>query len=419
MKRLLSLLIVMIMIFSVSVVYADYNDFLKSDYNWAYESVQRLSKDGVINGYEDGTFRPNANITKAEFAKIITMAFKLSDGKGVFSDISSHWAKEYIEKSSGVIYAPNDVYNPDEAITRAETAYALANVLNLKKTDQPIDFVDADTVKDELKDNVLAAYKSGIIEGYENGEIRGNNPITRAECAVLITRALDYKPMQSEISKPNNNTDADDKKSDDKDLLAELEPIYRLNPGEDVLIVLSMMSSTDYDSGNDVYKIKYTIAGKDGEYESYIPYDTEVRGLKSNISEISNGDVILIDTIIHGKIRFLYVLSSFEKSEPSSISSAISIPSGSYWGYYGSGKDNEVLFGKVTSYEKKNKSYLVTVDDGIKSHSISVKNSLDADVFSPRRSTWEKDSVSAIDIGQYVFIRFTDGSASELIMGNY
>ena len=126
-----------------------------------------------------------------------------------------------------------------------------------------------------------------------------------------------------------------------------------------------------------------------------------------------------MDAAVHGKIRFLYVLTSFEKNAPSGISSALSVPGGSSWGEYGSGKEYEVIYGKVTAYEKKNKSYNISIDDGSKTQTVSVKNSLDADIFSPRRSTWSKDSVSSIDEGQYVFIRFTDGSATELIIGDY
>lgn len=415
MKKILSLIIVALLIFSASAVYADFSDFSKADYEWAYESVNRLSQDGVINGYEDGTFRPQSDITRAEFAKIVTTAFKLDGGKKTFSDISDHWAKEYIEKSSDMIYSPNDDYKPDEAISRAEIAYALANILKLEKADGNLEdeFTDADTVNDDLKENVFAAYKNGIIIGYENSEIRGNIPVTRAECAVLITRALDF---DNSDNKPDID---DDNKNDSKDPLAELDPIYRLNPGEDVLIVLSMTSASDAENGDDVYKIKYTLAGKDGEYESVLPDDTEIRGAKSSIGDISNGDVLLVDAAVHGKIRFLYVLTSFEKNAPSGISSAISVPSGSAWGEYGSGKEYEVIYGKVTAYEKKNKSYNISIDDGSKTQTVSVKNSLDADIFSPRRGVWSKDSVSSIDEGQYVFIRFTDGAASELIIGDY
>ena len=420
MKKILSLIIVALLIFSASAVYADFSDFSNEDHAWAYESVSRLTQNGVINGYEDGTFRPQSDITRAEFAKIVTAAFKLDGGKKTFSDISDHWAKEYIEKSSDMIYSPNEDYKPDEAISRAEIAYALTNILKLEKADGNLEdeFTDADTVNDDLKKNVFAAYKNGIIIGYENSEIRGNIPVTRAECAVLITRALDFgnsdKPSDEKPGK-----DDGDNKDDSKDPLAELDPIYRLNPGEDVLIVLSMTSASDAKSGDDVYKIKYTLAGKDGEYESVLPDDTEIHGAKSSIGDISNGDVLLVYAAVHCKIRFLYVLTSFEKNAPSGISSALSVPSGSSWGEYGSGKEYEVIYGKVTAYEKKNKSYNISIDDGSKTQTVSVKNSLDADIFSPRRSTWSKDSVSSIDEGQYVFIRFTDGSATELIIGDY
>ena len=105
-----------------------YSDVKTGD--WFNNAVSTLSKAGIIAGYEDGSFRPNGYITRAEFATIAARFFDVTyNGKDLFPDISGHWAKDYINQAAnkGFVNGYEDgTFKPDRNITRAE-AVTLVN----------------------------------------------------------------------------------------------------------------------------------------------------------------------------------------------------------------------------------------------------------------------------------------------------
>lgn len=105
-----------------------------SDTAWYAAAVSTLSKMGVISGYPDGTFRPNAPITRAEFAAMIARFDETAKSADTpFTDISGHWAKNAIGKAYGngwVEGSSKTVFCPESNLTRAETATLLNRVLH-------------------------------------------------------------------------------------------------------------------------------------------------------------------------------------------------------------------------------------------------------------------------------------------------
>ena len=105
-----------------------------SDTAWYSTAVSTLSKMGVISGYPDGTFRPNAPITRAEFAAMIARFDETAEaGDTPFTDISGHWAENAIGKAYGngwVEGSSKTVFCPESNLTRAETATLLNRVLH-------------------------------------------------------------------------------------------------------------------------------------------------------------------------------------------------------------------------------------------------------------------------------------------------
>ena len=105
-----------------------YSDVKTGD--WFNNAVSTLSNAGIIAGYEDGSFRPNGYITRAEFATIAARFFDVTyNGKDLFPDISGHWAKDYINQAAnkGFVNGYEDgTFKPDRNITRAE-AVTLVN----------------------------------------------------------------------------------------------------------------------------------------------------------------------------------------------------------------------------------------------------------------------------------------------------
>lgn len=105
-----------------------------SDTAWYAAAVSTLSKMDVISGYPDGTFRPNAPITRAEFAAMIARFDETAKSADTpFTDISGHWAENAIGKAYGngwVEGSSKTVFCPESNLTRAETATLLNRVLH-------------------------------------------------------------------------------------------------------------------------------------------------------------------------------------------------------------------------------------------------------------------------------------------------
>ncbi len=114
----------------------EFNDILKTD--WFTRYIAELEDESIIEGYSDGTFRPNNNITRAEFATM-TVRFlesKIGEIEGIdsgFTDMSdSHWANEYIEKAvaKGLVKGyPDGTFRPESFITRSEVVTVINRLL--------------------------------------------------------------------------------------------------------------------------------------------------------------------------------------------------------------------------------------------------------------------------------------------------
>ncbi|MDY2968697.1 MAG: InlB B-repeat-containing protein [Butyricicoccus pullicaecorum] len=104
---------------------------------WYNNAVSTMVNAGIIQGYEDGTFRPNNNITRAEFAAIASrfMSSGYDVEKDLFSDIASHWARESINDAAMTQWIHgylDGTFLPNKAITRAEAVTLVNNVLQRK-----------------------------------------------------------------------------------------------------------------------------------------------------------------------------------------------------------------------------------------------------------------------------------------------
>lgn len=174
------------------------NQIIIGDLNnhWAEKTIKNLIDKNIINGYPDGTFKPNNNITRAEFVKIIVNAFKLqSDKKIDFKDVENSWAKSYIETAAGlgIVNGYNEnSFGPNNNITREEMAKIIAKVLKLSEK-EALKFSDKDKIAKWAVDSVEETVKAGIIKGYPDNEFKPEGKATRAEAATIIERSMNYK----------------------------------------------------------------------------------------------------------------------------------------------------------------------------------------------------------------------------------
>ncbi|WP_171683461.1 DUF2252 family protein [Paenibacillus planticolens] len=165
--------------------------------HWAEAGVLELVKQGILNGYSDGTFKPNANITRAEFVTIVVKAFHLNEKKGKsFADTDTHWAKMAIGTAAAldIVSGYNDsTFGPDDFITREQMAAIIVRAARITSTDKNTRFTDNTEISDWARASLAAATEKGLLNGYQDGTVKPKEKTTRAEAAVVILRVLQQK----------------------------------------------------------------------------------------------------------------------------------------------------------------------------------------------------------------------------------
>lgn len=166
-----------------------------------------------IFGYDDGTFRPDKNMSRAEaaaiFARLISeqKGEKIS-GKATFKDISAKdwFAKEvgYLEKYGIIKGYSDNIFKPNDSVTRAEfvamTVRFNALFNDVKKGSYTVKYTDVEKGYWAYSD-IAYAKNVGWLNGYADGTFKGDNAITRAEVVTVVNRATNRKADEDYITK--------------------------------------------------------------------------------------------------------------------------------------------------------------------------------------------------------------------------
>jgi hypothetical protein len=167
--------------------------------NWAYPAITSMSERGIVSGYSDGSFRPDNPISREEFAKMISATFSLDlsvTDAVYYSDVShDRWSYPYIAATTEYItgyYPPKGIafFDPAANATREDVATALVKIAGLSTSKYSSHFKDEDLISPGLTPYINVAAGHKLISGYEDGSFRPLNPITRAEVATLLYRAI-------------------------------------------------------------------------------------------------------------------------------------------------------------------------------------------------------------------------------------
>lgn len=185
------------------------------NYTWAEDSINTLYSMGVIKGYTDTEFGPAANITRIDFICMLARILKnMNYQPAIYKKVyyymdydQTHYSKQeydflmrcledaYPYSSFSAGYgAMGNIFEgklePTKAITRGEVV-ALMDAFLKKKADGSANF--SDMYGSKFADSISKSYTNGLIQGYEDGTFRPNNPITRAEIAVILDRYVGVK----------------------------------------------------------------------------------------------------------------------------------------------------------------------------------------------------------------------------------
>lgn len=173
--------------------------------HWAESVITQWQSKGLIQGYEDGTFKPGNTITRAEFVTLMNNAKGFwSEGSINFSDVKNgSWFYSAVARAvaAGYVKGYSDgSFKPGNTITRAEAAVMIANAARLSANEAgAYRFTDVGSIPAWARGSVGAVVAAGYMTGYPDGSFYANASISRAEAVSSLNRMLGgtaYQPTQ-------------------------------------------------------------------------------------------------------------------------------------------------------------------------------------------------------------------------------
>ena len=190
--------------------FCDSKDYMEN-MAWAMKAIEKLGAKGIISGYSDKSYKPQNKVTNKE---ALTLILKLTGREDeseknnkvhpIFNQYQSNWNLQwgwgylFVAVDKGILL-PEEIkgFNPNQPIKRHELAKYLIRAIGKSKDaeeymNSKLDFKDADAVPKASRGYVYLINDLGIMTGNENRQFKPNEPLTRAEIAVLIDKAGDY-----------------------------------------------------------------------------------------------------------------------------------------------------------------------------------------------------------------------------------
>jgi hypothetical protein len=175
---------------------------------WASDAIKDLYGRGYISGYPDDSFKPDKQISRAEFVTIITKIFKLSSFKPAqadFEDVASaDWFYESVENAlhAGIVKGYGKTFLPNQAISREEMAAILVKALGRNDEAQTnmqekSSFTDDANISNWARGYVFVAARQGLMKGYSDRNIHPQGQASRAEACSMISNFLKLNNSQT------------------------------------------------------------------------------------------------------------------------------------------------------------------------------------------------------------------------------
>ena len=271
-KHLISTLALGMILSTTLSVYAD-NKVKDIDGHWANKQISKFIENSYANGYEDNTFRPDNQITRAEFVKLVNKYFGFND-KGVskFKDINQknwYYNDVCIAIQAGYINGYEDnTFRPDNIITREEAAKIIVSIKNQQDNvyDKLNAFPDKHLVSNWAKPYIEGAIENGYLKGDDLKNLRPTSHITRAESVTLLSRIEnngDVKPVVEEKKDKDIKPVVEEKK--DKDVKPVVKPEGEEKEAKDVKPVVDEKNK-EVDDNKYPEDDRYPVYPEDNEY---------------------------------------------------------------------------------------------------------------------------------------------------------
>lgn len=200
MKRILSLFLALLMCMSTfSFVSAQENIVFPDipEDHPQYDSIYKLVSAGIISGFEDGTFRPNEGLTRAQMCKVLNLAFGYTEkSEEGFPDVDeSKWYYEYalVAKKAGYIKGYEDgSFRGDRLVTKQEFCTIISRIMGLYLL--PIEIEVKDEISDWAYNDVMAVLTNYLMTVDEDGNFGATLPLPRYEMAKTVSNFVEDEP---------------------------------------------------------------------------------------------------------------------------------------------------------------------------------------------------------------------------------
>lgn len=171
--------------------------------HWAAGDLQTWVDKGLLSGYGNGVFKPDQNITRAEWVTLVNRLFNLQTvaAANSFSDLEqgkAYYSEVMKAVSAGYVSGYSDgTFRPQQTVSRQEAAVMLYRLYRLDAAAAAAGPQDAATLPEWSREAVLTLLSDGFLSGYEDGSFKGGHPVTRAEAVRMISRLSGEIILQS------------------------------------------------------------------------------------------------------------------------------------------------------------------------------------------------------------------------------
>ncbi len=194
-KKLISLLLCLVLTVALAAP-ALAADFTDTRGHWAEDEISTVADAGIVGGFPDGSFRPENNITREQFAKVVAnfMGYTKKGDISMYPDVNPNSGlAPYVAMcvEAGVLGGfPDGTMRPGAYITREQAAAMLCRAFKLQTEGLSTTFKDRGSITAKLDPEVAALERTGLITGFNDGNFKPKANLTRAQMMVIISRLL-------------------------------------------------------------------------------------------------------------------------------------------------------------------------------------------------------------------------------------
>ncbi len=180
--------------------------------HWSSSYVENAIRQGFVNGFPDGTFRPDAPVTRAQFTTMVNKALGLNRRSAVkFKDVPrTEWFYGEVEKGLSARYVggyKDNTFRPKSPITRQEAAVMISRIITSTSSNVSLSkFPDRKSVADWAENEMTAVVSKGYIGAYTDGNLHPLDKLTRGQTAKIICDILDKETIAKSVNIKKKNT---------------------------------------------------------------------------------------------------------------------------------------------------------------------------------------------------------------------